>query len=116
METEKILAELPKFLEQIDLANLHDGRNIFRNEYFSIVILIKKGEKTRYYAMFNTMLFGHIYDISLQHDGPRNKHNKDGIEILEDHYYYSFMPIKLTGNMKTISHYAFKPELYHALK
>lgn len=104
METDKILVELPKFLDQINLNELHEGKNVFKNEYFSIIIFKSLG-KMRYYAKFNTPKLRYLYDFVITHSGPRNRFIKDGIEILENERHYSFIPMDFTSNMSKISRY-----------
>ena len=115
METDKILVELPKFVGELNLDQLHDGKNVFINKYFSIII-VKNGEEIIYYAMFNTPKLHNIYDFVVLHKGPRNRYNEEGIQILENHSEYSFIPLELTDNLKKMSYFKFKWHLYHALK
>lgn len=104
METEKILVELPKFIDQIDLHNLQIGENVFTNKYFSIVI-VKCPNKTKYCAKFITPKLKYAYNFVITHEGPRNRFHVDGIEILENKKHFSFIPMNFTNKMRKISRF-----------
>lgn len=104
METEKILVELPKFVDQIDLQNLQNGENVFVNQYFSIVIN-KDLKRTSYCAKFNTPKLRYVYNFVITHEGPRNRFHVDGIEIIENKKHFSFIPMHFTNKMRKISRF-----------
>ncbi len=104
METEKILVELPKFVDQINLNELHDGKNVYKNEFFSIII-IKSPTRMRYYAKFNTPRLKYLFEFVITHAGPRNRFHEDCIEVLQNQRHFSFIPMHFTDNMRKISKY-----------